>query len=199
MVRNVATGQKWQYQPSAARAPARMQNVTMKAGQNLNLPYNLSGSFVNGNGTRVARLPEGNYELTLTIEVNGLKLAPAPAAFAIVGLKPLTQEQKDKAIALGREALAKKLAKQAEADAGAATAGAVKWSALKADKFHASVEQVSTGLLVKLTGDVPNSNHVVTWSVNVTDKGVHPDAMMQGFVISLKGPPPVIPAAPPQP
>jgi RNA polymerase sigma factor (sigma-70 family) len=198
-IRNVTTKEEWQFLLLPSRAPVRLTQELLKGGATLDLAYSLPGTFAKAAGAPVPHLPAGKYELALTIEVSGLTLAPPPAAFTLVEPKPLTKEETAKIVGQAREALAKKLAQQAAAEKGQTYPGAVDWSSLKADRFVATVEPQPQGNTVKFSGDVPNSEQVVTWSVSVTDKGVAADSLTRGFVISSKQRPPVRPALPPQP
>lgn len=152
----------------------------------MDFTYALTGAFARANGDTVPHLPAGKYELTLAIEVRGLNLAPAPAAFSVVEPAPLSKQEADAIVGQARKALAEKLAKQAAAEKGQTHPGAVDWSSLKADLFVATVEPHPQGHTVKFSGDVPGSDRVVTWWVHVTDKGVSPASLTQGFAIKSK-------------
>lgn len=179
---NVTTGEQWQVLPQRYGAPVRMTQQSIEAGKTLALAYSLPGPFAKANGVPVPRLPAGKYELELTIETNGLTLKPK-GAFTLVDRSQLTKEETAMIVTQAREALATKLARQAAAEKGQQHPGAVDWAKVKPDAFVATFEQVQGGTAVTFSGDVPGSDRVVVWSVVVTDKGVSPSAMTQGFVI----------------
>lgn len=197
-IRNVTTGEMWKVREVASQAPIRLTEEFLKAGATLDFTYGLTGAFARANGDTVPHLPAGKYELTLAIEVHGLTLAPAPAAFSVVEPAPLSKEEADVIVGQARKALADKLVKQAATEKGQTHPAAVDWSSLKADLFVATVEPHPQGNTVKFSGDVPGSDRVVTWSVHVTDEGVSLASLTQGFAIKSKQPS-IVPAPAPQP